>query len=53
MIGWQINDADKQTTSIHTLGGIQIHDLSVQEIKTYASDRAVTGTGSEELTDSI
>jgi hypothetical protein len=31
-------------TNIHAFSGIRTHDLSVQAIKTYASDRAVTGT---------
>jgi hypothetical protein len=33
----------------HALSGIRIHDLSVQVIKDFASDRAATGTGAERL----
>jgi hypothetical protein len=36
---------DEQTrTNIHALSGIQTHGLSVQANRTYASDRAATGT---------
>jgi hypothetical protein len=35
----------KTRTSIHALSGIRTHDLIVQAIETYASDRAPTGTG--------
>jgi len=35
----------KTKTNIHTLSGIQTHDLSVQAIKAYALDDAATGTG--------
>jgi hypothetical protein len=30
---------------MHALSGIRIHDIRVQAIKTYASDRAANGTG--------
>jgi hypothetical protein len=40
----------QHNTDIHALSGIQIHDLSDQAIKAYASDRAATGTGELNLT---
>jgi hypothetical protein len=35
----------KSRKNIHALSGVRIHSLSVQAIKAFASDRAVTGTG--------
>jgi hypothetical protein len=35
--------------NIHGLSGIQTHDLRVQGIKAFASDRATTGTGNFSL----
>jgi hypothetical protein len=34
----------KTTTNIHALSGIRSHELSVQVIEAYATDRATTGT---------
>jgi hypothetical protein len=41
-----MNDAYTKT-NIHALSEIRTHGLSVQVINAYASDRAVTGTGSQ------
>jgi hypothetical protein len=50
MIGRQVNDDTKQTrTNIHALSGIRTHDLSIQEIKDYASDRGATGAGCDSV----
>jgi hypothetical protein len=38
-----MNDDKYTTTNIHTSSGIRTHGLSVQAIKAYQSDRAVTG----------
>jgi hypothetical protein len=47
MIGWKVNDDEYTRTNIHAISGIRIHGLSVQAIKAYASDRAVSGTGNK------
>jgi hypothetical protein len=40
------DDGDDQTrTNIHALSGIRSHGLSIQAMKTYASDSVATGTG--------
>jgi hypothetical protein len=36
-------------TDIYVLSGIQTHDLSVQAIKAYNTNRAATGIGHERL----
>jgi hypothetical protein len=35
----------KMSTNLHALSGIQTHDISVQEVKAYASDGSATGAG--------
>jgi hypothetical protein len=40
-----VNDDEYMRTNIHALSGIQTHGLRIQEIMTYVSDFAVTGTG--------
>jgi hypothetical protein len=50
MVGWQVNDDDKQMrTNIHALSRIRTLVLRVQAIKTYASDSAATGASKAEV----
>jgi hypothetical protein len=44
LTGRQVNDEQTRRNN-HALSGIRIHGVSVHEIRTYASDRAATGTG--------
>jgi hypothetical protein len=39
----------KTKTNVHDLSGIRTHDLSVQAIKAFASDRAAAGTDTTKI----
>jgi hypothetical protein len=49
MIRWQVSGDEYTISNIHALSGIRTHCLNVQAIKSYASVREATGTGTEFL----